>query len=114
MKIATLLLNWLIVCAGCFTGYLAIALLLNWNRYEMFEGKSLPPISQFCLQNDWLLWVVPLTWGIATIVFYFRNNTPEKTNLHTSASVFLGLLVFFSFLAAGLLPFLNIFVMLGN
>jgi len=112
MKITTLILNCLTVCVGCLTS-LVLTVASIKLACCLLEGKSLPGATIFCYNNIWILWAAPLVWGIATILFFIKKNTPEKINLHTSASIFLGLFLFFIYTVAAILPFLSIITCLG-
>jgi len=90
MKTTILILNWLIVCLCCMASAFVFA--ISFGRTCCSS-----PVTSFYVDHIWILWVVPLAWGIAT-VFFVPKSTPEKIILHTSASVFLGLLTFFFYL----------------
>ena len=109
MKTITLILNWLVVCVFCKASHMGFNVGLDYAcSLEALEGMSLPSITNFCYYNMWILWTVPLVWGIATIFLFARKNTSEKTYLHTSASVFLGLFLFFTYALASVLPLIKI------
>ena len=114
MKIITLILNWLIVCVCCLASEIAPGVVTNHVQYDVFSGKALPSITTFCINTLWILWAVPLAWGIVTILFFIRKTTHEKNHLHTSMSVFLGLLIFFTYTVAGIMPFLSIITYMGH
>jgi len=96
MKIKTYLFNWLIMYL-CY----AASRRFYWVFAQLFrneEGKIFPPITVWLFQNPWILWLVPLSWGIATVFFLFDKKTPEKKILHTVISFFLGFFVIFCYL----------------
>jgi len=113
MTIATLFLNWLIVCVFCMISMFITNPLPDLYQ-NLFEGQALPPITNLLIYNPWKLWKVPLIWSIATIILLFTKNTQEKTLLHTSASILLGLCVFFIVIMAATLPFVQIITPLAK
>ena len=109
MRIATYITNWLIVCLFCFAGNSAMYPL--YNRFVQYpsaglERPPLPANSEFCLDNPWILWAVPLVWGIVTVFFLCLKNSTEKLMFHLSASILLGLFVFFMHAIGGIFPFI--------
>ncbi|MCL1888538.1 MAG: hypothetical protein FWF96_06670 [Kiritimatiellaeota bacterium] len=96
MKIITLILNCLIVYVSYWTSGIILTFSMNQAGYVL-ESKRLAPITAFCFHNGWILWAIPLAWGVASLLLSIKKFSLETTLLHTSASVFWGCL-FFSFL----------------
>ena len=107
MRIATYIINWLIVCLGCLTSWEFLRLFVPWGIFALGDAP-LPDITLILLKNLWILWVVPLVWGIVTVFFLRLKASAEKQTFHFSASVFLGLFVFFICVLGVTHPFLNV------
>jgi cytochrome bd-type quinol oxidase subunit 2 len=66
------------------------------------------------LDNQWILWAIPLLWGIVTILFLCMKNTAEKLPFHISASILIGLFVFLVYAWGGIYPFVLPSLSLGG
>ena len=83
------------------------------SAYARFEA-TLPAPSRLALSSSWLLWVVPLSWTIFTIALLIgtrkRAEAPRDiVQLHTSATLLIGILLLVFFSTAGLLPFFKLY-----
>jgi len=107
MRIATYIMNWLIVCLCCFASWGFMGMLLSFVGF-VTDGAPLPTVTTILFNNPWILWTVPLVWGIVTVFFLRLKASAEKQTFHFSASVFLGLFVFFICVLGVTHPFLNV------
>jgi len=79
--------------------------IIDYPRPEL-EGWRLPANSEMLLYNPWILWAIPLAWGIVTVCFLCFKNSSEKLTFHLSASILLGLFIFFMHAIGGIFPFI--------
>ena len=92
------------------------------NQYIQYPhvGESmprLPAISEIALQIQWLLQVVPLLWALLTLALLVLNwKKPEAprdlVQLHTSATLLVGVFMLGFFVTAGVMPYISIVVSL--
>jgi len=103
MKTATYITNWLIVCLLWYASMIIVPALMHiifaikimgsgGHGQLLIGGVSLVPF--------WTL----VFWGIVTIFFRLKDS-PERRQFHTSASIFLGLLLFFLTVILCVAPF---------
>ena len=104
MRIATYIMNWLIVCLCCCASAMFMLMFSELAHY-LLDGQAIPIITGKLLNNKWILWVIPLGWGIVTGFFLYLKHSAEKLTFHISASVFLGLFVFFIYIIWMIIPF---------
>ena len=107
MKTTAFILNWLVVCVCCLASSM-MNMIVKGLAYLFLDGKAMPSITVFFLNNAWLLWAILLSWGVATVCLRIKKCAVDILPFHTSASVFLGLLVFLLHFMAGILPFLSL------
>ena len=107
MKIATYIMNWLIVCFFCFASWVFLKMLLLVAEIMVAGAMVLPTVSTRLLNNPWILLIVPLLWGVVTIFFLRLKNSAEKLTLHLSASFLFGLFVFSIYGWGAVRPFLS-------
>ena|GEM_PF-6181134 len=107
MKTITYIINWLIVCLCCCVSGMVLCIFECIADFYL-EGQTFPAITQTLLGNPWILWTVPVTWGIVTVCFLLSGKSPEKMMFHISTSILLGLLITFIHIIAGILPFIPI------
>jgi len=105
--------NWLIVCLCCWGTYFSVAM-FDEIYSDLFEGQPIPSLTLLLVYNLWILWLIPLLWGIVTIAVAVSKHSTMKAVLHALASIFLGLLIFCAYMASALMPFLRITWSLGN
>ncbi len=93
-----------------------------WNYYVQYphvgEGTMLPAGSELALQVQWLYRAVPLIWlliTLALLILNWRKPEPPRdmVQLHTSATLLVGVVMLGFFLIAGIMPFVSIVVKLG-
>ena len=90
------------------------------NQYVQYPhvGKSLPSlpaISELALQVQWLLRAVPLAWALITLallVLNWKKQPPPRdlVQLHTSATLLVGVFMLGFFVTAGVMPYINMVV----
>lgn len=106
----TLILNSLLMGVFSFLSSASLIRLRNSIDYNLFHGRPLPRISAFAISNTWIYSVVPLFWLVLLIVAlkYLgkHSNRAEIVSLHTSATLFVGILMLSLFLLGGILPFI--------
>jgi len=83
------------------------------SAYTRFKA-ILPAPSRLALSSPWLLWVVPVAWTILTLALLVWNRKKaeaprDMVQLHTSATLLIGILLLVFFSTAGLLPFFNLY-----
>jgi hypothetical protein len=83
------------------------------SAYARFEA-TLPAPSRIALSSSWLLWVVPLSWTVITLaLLIWHRKTAEASRdmvqLHTSATLLIGIMLLAFFSAAGLMPFFKLY-----
>jgi hypothetical protein len=105
--------NWLVVCFCCRKLYIFTG---NYNVIfnDLIEGKSLPVLSDTLLHNPWILWLIPLLWGIATIALAVSKRSALKVVLHICASILLMMLIGIIYTIGLFLPLIKIEKSLGG
>ena len=94
MKTMTYIINWLIVFLCFYASGSVVRPLCN----IVFALQRRPGGYDYTLVHidgePWIPLGILLFWGIATVFFRVKDSV-ERRQFHTSASIFLGLLVFF-------------------
>ena len=83
------------------------------SAYARFEA-TLPAPSRIALSSSWLLWAVPLFWAVFTFALLIWNRKRaeaprDMVQLHTSATLLIGILLVVFFSTAGLMPFFKLY-----
>jgi hypothetical protein len=114
----TLVLNALLM--GVFSLGSAASQIKLRNQYIQYPHvgeamPSLPAISDIALRCQWLLKTVPLVWFFLTLAILVLNWRKSKAprdlvQLHTSATLLVGVLMLGFFVTAGVMPFVSIVV----
>lgn len=109
----SIILNTLLMIVFGFGSAMSLVRLQNrYVQYPEHNPKPLPIISIFALNNTWLYIAIPTVW-IAIAVFllwrYSGKTLPENyAHLHTSCTLFFGLIMFSVYIWGGVLPFIPI------
>lgn len=82
---------------------------------ELLGNAQLPSITVWALRTIWLCWLVPLLWGILTVVLIASLSRRDEPNieiiqLHTSFTLLVGMSMLTFFIVAGIIPFITIYV----
>lgn len=110
----TLILNALLM--GVFGFGSAASQIKLRNMYVMYpsasEGVPLPAISDLALKIQWAFTAIPIAWALLTLILMilnWRKSEPPRdmVQLHTSATVLVGLFMLGFFVMAGIIPFLS-------
>ena len=90
------------------------------NHYIQYPnvGEAMPPlpaISDIALRCQWLLKAMPLAWAFLTLAVLILNwrksEAPQDLiQLHTSATILVGMFMLGFFVTAGVMPFVSIVV----
>ncbi len=90
------------------------------NQYMLYPrvGEGMPPlpaISELALQAQWLLQAIPIVWALLTLTLLILNwKKPEPprdlVQLHTSATLLIGVFMLGFFVTAGIMPYISIVV----
>ena len=117
----TLTLNVLLMALLAFASKASQILLLNHfvDYPEYNTGAMLPAMSLFALRVQWIIIVIPVLWTLLTVAIaaYYSKRLDiihDAVQLHTSATLIVGLTMLGYFMLAGLLPFLRFTVKLGS
>jgi hypothetical protein len=112
MKQLTLILNVLLMAVFGFASTVVISPLHNRAiEYpsEPFISQPLPPLSSLLLSHTWIAWAVPLVWAVFSIALIASRKVDcDISSLHTSATLLIGVVMFFLFAMAGIFPFVGI------
>ena len=82
------------------------------NAYKGL-GDNFPAITALSLRLRWLCWVVPLLWVAIAVFLVVRMRrtdpikAPATVQLHTSATLVVGVFMLGCFVLAGVLPFVT-------
>lgn len=116
----TLILNALLMAVFGY-GSAASQMKLH-NQYIQYPHVSrqmvdLPAISDLALRIQWLLQAVPLLWAsltLALLIWKWRQPEPPRdwVQLHTSATLLVGVFMLGFFLIAGVVPYVSMVVRL--
>ena len=114
----TLILNALLMAVFSF-GSSASQIKLH-NQYVQYPNAEselplLPAISELALRIKWLLQVVPIFWVLITLallILNWKKQEPptEIVQLHTSATLLVGMVMLIFFVTAGIMPYISIVV----
>jgi hypothetical protein len=113
----TLILNALLM--GVFGFGSAVSQIKLRNMYVQYphagEGVPLPAISDLALKSQRAFVAIPIAWVIGTLILMIlkwkRSEPPrDMVQLHTSATVLVGLFMLGFFVVAGIIPFLSFVV----
>ena len=114
----TLILNALLI--GVFSLGSAASQIKLHNQYVQYPNAEsnachLPAISGLALRLQWLLPTVPIAWALLTLVLlilFWRQSEPPRdvVQMHTSATLLVGLFMLVFFVAAGVMPYVSIMV----
>lgn len=90
------------------------------NQYIQYPrvGERMPPLpamSDFALRVQWLPQAVPLLWALLTlVVLIWKGRQPESprdlVQLHTSATLLVGVLMLGFFVVSGVMPYITFVV----
>ena len=90
------------------------------NQYIQYphvgdQVSALPPISDLALRLKWLPQAVPLLWALLTVALLIwkwrQPETPRDwVQLHTSATLLVGVFMLGFFVVAGVMPYISIVV----
>jgi hypothetical protein len=116
----TILINCLILFLFWVAGFTAISPAYNhFVQYAQLVGEiDLPILTQTVFSIRLWSLLYPAGWLLASVLFLLRlkkkesSRRAELVQLHTSASIFAGLLILVIFFTAGILPFLKIGVLI--
>jgi len=112
MKNITIILNIALLAVFGFASKAVMSPL--YNRIveyptEHFKCQTLPPISNVLLQNMWIVWAIPSLWAILSVwVFFWKRTDEAHAIIHTSATLLIGIVMFFMYAMAGIFPFVGI------
>lgn len=116
----TIIINCLVLFLFWVAGFIAISPAHNhFVQYAHVVGaSSLPILTDAIFSVRLLSLVVPGGWLLGSVLFMLalQKKEParrtELTQLHSSLTLLIGLLIFVVFLTAGVLPFLKIGVLI--
>lgn len=110
----TLILNSMLIGLFSLLSYASLTALSYAVDFDVFHGKPLPAISAFALSYTWICAAIPLVWLIAycLLLGYLSRhpNRNEVISLHTSTTLFVGILMLATFCLGGILPFIPLIV----
>jgi hypothetical protein len=114
----TLILNALLMAVFSY-GSAASQIKLH-NQYVQYphvggQMPDLPAISSLALRLQWLLKTVPILWALLTLallIWKWRQPEPPRdwVQLHTSATLLIGVFMLGFFVVAGVMPYISIVV----
>jgi len=104
--------NWLVVCLCCWATYTETKSRMA-TLPDLFAWKPLPVLTEIFFHNIWILWLIPLLWGVATIATAFSKRSTTTILLHAFSSTLLGVLTYFMYALGALLPHIPIYGLNG-
>ena len=118
MKETALILNallmWLLGLGSVASQIKLRNALMYPNAYDGL-CQCLPAISGLALHVQWVWWVLPSLWTTLTVMLVLagqrkREKMTEVVQLHTSATLLVGMFMLGFFVLAGVLPFVGMVV----
>jgi len=112
MKIASVILNTLLMCVFAFASSFALMKLENDIGYSQNPRvvKTLAPLVRAVLQVKWLCTALPCIWIIGAIglVILAKRDLlkTEHVQLHTSLTLYVGITLLVLFALAGIVPYI--------